>query len=317
MGQPSLSDVHVNKPLTNILVAYMQQQKDFIADQVFPVVPVAKKSDVYFTFPKGEWYRDTAEKRAPGTESAGGGFNVSTDSYNCEIYAKHKNVDDQTRSNQDSPLDLDAAATRFVGQKILLKREVDFVANYFSTGIWSGAADYTPGTLWDASSSTPVENVDSKKEEVRLKHGYMPNRLIVTSDVHSVLKSHPDILDRIKYTQRGIVTEDLLAEVFGVEKYLVARGIKNTAAEGASDSMAGIFGSKDCLLAYAANKPSLYEPSAGYTFAWSQFSGAKAGARTKKFRIETHSSDRIEAEAAWDMKLVAADMGCFFSNVIS
>ena len=49
MAQPTLNDVHVDAILTNISVAYMQDRDNFIADKVFPVIPVDKKSDKFFT----------------------------------------------------------------------------------------------------------------------------------------------------------------------------------------------------------------------------------------------------------------------------
>jgi hypothetical protein len=86
MAQPTRSDVHVNRPLTSISTAYIQDAKDFVASEMFPVVPVEKQSDRYFTYTKADWFRDEMKIRAPGTESAGSGFNVdNTPSYFCDI----------------------------------------------------------------------------------------------------------------------------------------------------------------------------------------------------------------------------------------
>src|ERR1017187_6613169 len=51
MPQPTLQDVHVNRPLTNISVAYLQEAAgvEFVADKAFPAVPVENKSDLYYT----------------------------------------------------------------------------------------------------------------------------------------------------------------------------------------------------------------------------------------------------------------------------
>ena len=68
MPQPNSSNVHVDAVLTNISIAYMQDQSNFIASQVFPEVPVDKQSDKFFVFDKNSWFRDEAQKRAPGTE---------------------------------------------------------------------------------------------------------------------------------------------------------------------------------------------------------------------------------------------------------
>src|SRR5574343_1416849 len=101
--QPSRADVHVNRPLTNISVAFMQNASNFIADRVFPVVPVAKQSDLYFTFDRGAFNRDEMQRRAPGAESAGAVYTVATAPYNCAVWALHKDVADQVRANADSP----------------------------------------------------------------------------------------------------------------------------------------------------------------------------------------------------------------------
>src|SRR5688500_13947638 len=108
MPQPTVSQVHVNGPLTNISVAYIQDQSVFIASRVFPIVPVEKKSDVYYSYTKNDWFRDEAAPRAPSTESAGSGYNVNADSsYNCKRHAIHKDIDDEVRANFDNPLNPD------------------------------------------------------------------------------------------------------------------------------------------------------------------------------------------------------------------
>ena len=74
MPQPTPSDVHVNQPLTNISVAFLQDQEEFISDRVFPNIPVPKNSDRYFQFPKGNWFRTEARERGLSQESAGSGL---------------------------------------------------------------------------------------------------------------------------------------------------------------------------------------------------------------------------------------------------
>ncbi len=52
MPQPSVQDVHVATSLTNIAVAYFQGQDAYVADKVFPIVPVQHQTDVYFVWSK-------------------------------------------------------------------------------------------------------------------------------------------------------------------------------------------------------------------------------------------------------------------------
>lgn len=316
--QPTRSDVHVNKPLTNISIAYIQEAKDFIAGQVFPIVPVAKQSDRYFSYDKDYWFRSSATLRGPSSESAGSGFHIdNTPNYFCNVLAVHQDVDDEVRSNADDPINMDRDSTQYVTQQLMLKREIDFVAKYLKANIWTGDTDFTPGTLWSAAGSNPMQDIDSEKAKVMAKTGYQPNTLVVTEDVFRVLKNNANIVDRIKYTQRGIITEELLAQLFGVEKFLVARAVLNSAAEGQAASMDFLVKNQG-LLVYSAPAPSILKPSGGYIFSWQGLFGAGAfGNRVSSFRMEHLKSDRIEGEMAYDMKQVGADLGVYLTGLIS
>lgn len=319
MPQPTRSDVHVNRPLTNISIAYIQQAQDFVADKVFPIVPVMKQSDRYFVYTKGDWFRTVANKRAPSSESAGSGFHLdNTPSYYADVWAVHKDVDDQTRANADQPLDLDRDATLFVTQNLLLRREIQWMNAFMQPSIWGTDVNVgaTPANQWDATTSDPQAQVDAQKSAIKEQTGKTPNAMVVSSDVFYALRNNKSILDRIKYTQRGIISEDLLATLFGVDKFLVASAVLNTALEGKPDALTYL--SKNlCLLVYANPAPSILQPTGGYIFSWQGLFGAGAqGNRIKTFRMEHLESDRIEGEMAFSMKLVGADLGVLFTNVL-
>jgi hypothetical protein len=320
MTQPSRSDVHVNRPLTNISIAYIQKASDFVADKLFPIVPVTKQSDRYFTYTKDYWFRTNAEKRAPASESAGSGFAIdNTPNYFADVYAHHMDVADQTRANVDDPLNMDRDATLYVTQNLLLKREKSFMAKYMTTGVWQGhtGGDFTPTAKWDLSTSNPMNDIDVLKAEIKSKTGFLPNSLVVSNDTFRALRNNPVVLDRIKYTQRGIISEELLAALFGVEKFLVASAVINSAQEGKTAVM-GFLTSKSFLLAYANPAPSILQPSAGYIFSWQGLFGAGAqGNRIKTFRMEHLEADRVEGEMAYDMKMVGSDLGVYGTAVIS
>lgn len=319
MPQPTTNDVHVDAILTNISVAYIQDQGNFIANQVFPTVPVEKQSDKYFKYTKGDWFRDEAQLRAPSTESAGSGYSLSTDTYSTSVYAFHKDVDDQVRANADNPLNPDRDATTFVTQRMLLRQEIDWNTNYFTTGIWdtdvAGGVDFT---VWsNYTSSDPIEDIETGKSTMLTNTGFMPNTLVLGYDVFRQLRHHPDIVDRIKYTSSEVPAEGILSRLFGVDRVLVTRGIKNSGAEGAADSFAQIHG-KNAALYYVAPSPGLLTPSAGYQFAWRGVSdGMGQNIGISRFRMPELRADRIEAQMAWDYKVVSTDLGYFFSACVA
>ena len=48
-----------------------------------------------------------------------------------------------------------------------------------------------------------------------------PNYIILSPDVFYVLKNHDAIMDRIKYTQKGIITLDWIASLFEVDNVYI------------------------------------------------------------------------------------------------
>lgn len=325
MPQPTLSQVHIDAPLTNISIAYMQSQDNFIANQVFPVVPVDKKSDKFFVYTKNDWFRDEAQRRADATESAGSGYNLTTDSYSADVWAFHKDVGDQTRANSDTPLVPDREATEFVTSRLLLRQEVQFVSDFVKTGVWGtdwAGVSGTPSTnefkQWsDFANSDPIEDIEAGKETILSSTGFMPNTLVLGYQVYRKLRNHPDLVDRIKYTSSNTITTDIMARLFDVERVLVAKAVKATNNEGATGAYSFAYG-KSALLTYSAPNPGLMTPSAGYTFAWRGVSGQLgASIGVSRIRMEHLKADRIEGEVAFANKVTAPDLGFFFNTAVA
>lgn len=319
MPQPTSSDVHVDAILTNISVAYIQNAANFIANRVFPSVPVEKQSDKYFTYTKGDWFRDEAQLRAPATESAGSGYSLSTATYSASVYAFHKDVDDQVRANADQPISPDRDATTFVTQRMLLRQEIDWNSSFFTTGVWdTDVVGGTNFTQWsNYTSSDPITDIETGKSTILSSTGFMPNVLVLGYDAFRQLKHHPEIVDRVKYTSSEVPGEQTLARLFGVDRVLVAQAIKNAGAEGAADSFSLLHG-KNAALYYVAPSPGILTPSAGYQFAWRGVSdGMGANIGISRFRLPELRADRIEAQMAWDYKVISTDLGYFFSSCVA
>lgn len=319
MPQPSAAQVHaVDVPLTNISTAYIQSQDNFIATKVFPVVPVEKKTDKYYTYTKADWFRDEAKPRADATESAGSGYGLSTAGYSCDVFALHKDIGEQTRANADPQLDLDADATRFLTGRMLLRQEIQFVTDAFASSIW--ATDLTPSNLWsDYTASDPIEDIETGKETILSNTGMEANTLVLGYSVFRKLKNHPDIIDRIKYTSQvdgRKVTPELLAAMFDVKRVLVAKAIKNTGIEGETAAYSFTHG-KHALLCHVADSPGLLTPSAGYTFSWRYANALGASVGIVKMPVPLAKADRVEAEVAFDNKIVGTDLGYFFASCVA
>ena len=331
---PSRGDVHVNRPLTNISVAFMQESGVFVAYSVFPNVPVAKQADSYFTFPLGEFSRDEMRERAPGTESAGSGYAISDDNYYARVFALHKDVHDQIRSNEDTPISGDRQATEFLTLQGMINRERRWVDQYFKTDVWTleanGAAARSASfsysstaaedlVYWNNAASTPIEDVRLARTSMLERTGFMPNKMVLGRKVYDILVDHPDIIGRLDRGQTSgpaMTNLEQLAALFEVDRVLVSNSIYNSSGLGEDVSHSFIAG-KHALLVYSPASPGLMTPSCGYTFSWTGFLGAgEAGVRMKRFRMESLESDRVEIQSAYDFKLVSNELGCFFNGIV-
>ena len=323
---PKMQDAHVDRALTNISVSYLQDASAFIADKVFPIVPVKRQSDIYYQYSKADFMRDEAQVRGAGTESAGGDYGVEAqDPYYCRKHAFHKDVTPEERANYDEPLDADKDATDFVSQKMLIRREMQWASSFFKAGIWGTditGVDADPGEnqaiKWNLATSHPIKDVTEAGVKMAGETGYKPNTLVLSPYAFTALKNHEDILDRIKYTQKGIVTADLIGTLFEVDHVHGAWSVVNAAAKGAKESVDFIMG-KHALLCYSNPRPALRNPSAGYIFAWTGLEGAGAyGNRIVRLPMDMLGlgTERIEGEMAFDTKQICKDLGIFFNGIV-
>ncbi len=322
---PVPSELHVDRYLTDLSVSFVQDEKNFVSDKVFPVVPVQKQTDQFVIFERGSFWRDQLKERPLGGRADVADWAFNSGTYRCVERALAYKVDDRQRENTDDPLDPDRAATRLLQSAVAINNDRRWASEYFGTGIWTtDKAGTTDFVKFDAATpDDPVAVIDLAKEDVLKLTAIEPNVLVVGPAVHRVIKNMAIVIDRIKYTQRGIVTEELLAEMFGVKKYIVARSVYNTAKEGQANSFdwtLGTGGEEAMLLVYAPDNPGLEVPSGGYTFAWNNLVNGAAnlmGSAIMRGRDEFAHSDHFEIRSATDIQLVAADLGVFFDDCIT
>jgi hypothetical protein len=317
MANPSLASVHIDGTLSNISTAYFMDTSTFIAGRVAPNVPVGNKTDKYWVYDKNDTLREKALERGPGTESAGGGFRLSTDSYTAKVYAWHVDLDDQTLANADAGLRLEQAAARQCADAILRQLEADWAATWFVPGVWGIDLDGTTNFVkWNAANSTPLEDIETQRVAILAKTGREPNTLVLGARVYSALKNHPDFIERIRYVSDSVVTREIMARLFEVDRIFVANAVQATNLEGETAAYDFMLGNH-AWLGYVAPSPAMEEPSAGYTFTWSEVSdGTAVAVGTTRIQIPERRVVRVESQLAWDIKLTGTDLGAFFETAI-
>ena len=173
----------------------------------------------------------------------------------------------------------------------------------------------------DAESDKSEEKSEDKPEEVsETQEGEgesSDESEQSTEEVAEEYKSESDE-DSPSPSSISLVGVGELRALWKIERILIMDAIVNTADKGQANTHGFIAGDV-ALLVYSAPNPGLMVPSAGYDFNWSGLLGSSGGlgTRVSKFRMEELKSDRVEIEMAFDLKLVAADLGTLFFNVLA
>lgn len=315
MPLPTISDVSpVNALLTDLSVAY-RQDRPAISDIVFPRVTVDLPNGSYFTWNKGDRWRQQMYKRAPGDVFKRGELQNSTDTYLTAQHAmEYKLPDEIRRAGAQNGIGWDMMVTGFLQEQLALEKDLDFATNFMTTSVW-GVGSLGAGK-WSAANSTPVKDVVGAARTIRRAIGSNRNYRLVGvggTIVEQALLGNTDISTRIQYTQAATIDaiRNVIAAALGIDQFIVADREYTTSKEKQTNAFSPVF-DDDFLLVAVPNSPGLEQPAAGYTFEWNDGNGT---VYVEQYRDETVKSDIYRAIEHYQQKKVDGDLGVFFSDV--
>ena len=301
---PFVNQIHVDKPLSNISIKY--RNANLIAMDVFPELQVKKDSDLYYIFDRD--FRLPETNRANKAEARQHSYQLSTSSYVLEEHALVDYISDRDAANYDLG-GMRADVTEELTDKILLRLEKS-VADLFTSTSWSQNVSLSTAQQWSLDTVTfnPIPLMDTAATTVLENSGLAPNFSIVPHSVMIKAKNHSSIIERIKYTQTA-VTEQMLASLFGTEKMLVPKAVIDSGNEGATSTVAAVWGD-NVFVGYKAPRPSVRKASCGYIFRSSQ-------PLAKRWREEKRSSEAIEVGMRYQPKVVASLAGYLLKDALA
>ena len=229
------------------------------------------------------------------------------DSSVAEEHALSDVVPDEEVENADDPLQPAIDATERVTNTILLNREqamVDLATN--ATNYASGFVVTLAGTAqWNNyATSDPIGDVKTGRTKIHDNLFRDPNLIIMGYQVAAKLEDHPSFIERIKYSQLGVTTDELIARVFGISTFLRAGAGKVTSNYGQSETFGYLWG-KDVVMAYVPSSPGRKTPSFGYEFVWSYPDvGVMA---VERWHDEDRVADIIRVRRRYDIKFITVD----------
>jgi hypothetical protein len=335
MAMLTPASVHIDQPLNNLTIAYLQNTTGFVSDKVFPRVSVAKKTDKYYIYDRDQFNRvGEVQERAPRTRAPRVGMKLSQDSYTTKVYSLGQDYDFETIANEDEALDIKAAGAAQLSQLLMIDREVKWADTYFKGGVWgtdwdgvSGAPTTNQVRQWnDYTNSNPIVDVMNIRRAMQLKSGgFKPNKMVIGKEVRDILINHPVILGRLNggatVTNTALVTDAKLAEIFEISEFMVMEAVKNSSKEGVAESNAFI-GGKAVGMFYTPPAAGKMVASSGYTFTWDELENASGYGITVKtytgdFLAIEGIAEAVEVNMAYDHKVVASELGAFIDTVVA
>lgn len=324
MATASGKDIKFDIPLSNLATeAFAEGVEQFVADQLFPSVNVARQSDKYYTITKNPFLRvpGTTALRAPGTSAKKIEWEISSDSFFAKNYALSNELPLEDLANADIAVGLRENSTRLVVNQLRRDQEVR-IANMVTSISNMGSGVVLSGTTkWsNYTTSDPIAAVNTGHAFIRQTTGLIANTLLLDYDTMQIVRRHPVLLDLYKYTQGGQLTNNELASVFGVSNVLIGMGIKENQIEGASASSITNIWSNCAILAYVAGSGELglQAKSLGVRFQWRDpIYPSDFGVMRK---VMNEAGDRhveiIEAGHFQDEKIIAPNLGYAITSTL-
>jgi hypothetical protein len=179
-------------------------------------------------------------------------------------------VADEDIENSQAPTDPLTDATEHLTELLLVNKEIEAKTILTDTAQMTQNVTLTgPDQFNDFDNSDPFSVFEQGKQTVHAATHKEVNRVGIPKQVWDKLKYHPAFLEKVKYTQRGQITPDLLAALLEVDQVIIMKAGYNTTREGQTDAMGYIWG-KDIVMAHVADKLTGKTLSLGLNYQWSK-----------------------------------------------
>lgn len=327
-----IGDQYIDSFLTTYSESFFLDASDYLSTSVATVIPVQAQSGSFVTYPRSYFLRDEMAPRPHGGAPVQVRYSLGKGSYVVDEYGAEHYIDDRDRARSALPgVSLDQNATRLLTTKALVRRDRQWASTFFKPGVWTtdltGVASGTPSATeflrWDQAGSDPMRDVMLAADALGKGTGRRPNTLVLGANVLTSLLLSPALVERVKYTMGGILTTAILAQMFGVERVVVARSVYNSAPENGvgpdAENIEYIVDADSAWLGYVERTVGMDAPTAVAMFVWTGLEGGLANAQggvIRRGRDDRAKSDWFQITDAMQYQALAPDLGVFFSKAI-
>ena len=301
---PGSQIVHLDQYLTNVAIGY--SQPGLIAEQMAHVVPVKKQSDLYRIYDT-EAMRPVNDLRAPKATPNKIDWTYSEDSYFCREHALRTEITPEELANADSDLDLFSDAAIRLKGKLQTGLEASMAAIVaLATTYKAGVTRVVPAIKWDAANAVPAEDMSGVRQGIFDLCGRYPNTAVMGTAMREKLKANPAALGYFQYVSGGLLTDDQLKNLLGVDRVLIGPGQKITSKKGQVDTRASIWNDDRIMFLYVSpNLAATDDPSSLALFNWNAPHGGNRNISIEKWWNQDNKVWVVDAMWHWVIKELA------------
>lgn len=317
-------DLHIDTHLTQIAINY--RPMGMIADQIAPIVRVAKQSNRYPIWSRGDALRVPKDKRSPGVEANKIVRNVSSDTYFADNYALKTGLTIEDIENADEVFrsQLAEGNTQFLVSQLMLAYEKRVASLVTSTSNVGSSSTVTSAWTEHANgNSNPLGDCWTALYNIEDATSIKANSAVWGNKAWREFRQHADVID-ILYGNAAAppgstryASQEQARAIFDLDRFLVGGVYENTDEEGQSDNTPTLSSMWDdeALFYFAPLAPSLNDPSFLYSFRWNRPGLANMTVERHPFDSKTKSQE-IEVGYYQDEKIVTSDLG-FLLNAVN
>lgn len=262
---------YVDQTLTDLSQKWSNSSGDFIAEQLFPVITVDQPTGKYWAYNKDNLRAGgtNVDLRTGRSKTAEVTFGKSLKDFGpLQEHALKDFITSDEYKFTDSPLNIETDVVDNLNEVMTLSEEISLATMLRNTSIITQNTTLSGTSQWsDYTNSSPFSDIKSAILQARANSFKAPNTITFSQDVWLALVDHPDLLDRIKWANLGVVTEADFLRLFapyGIQRVLVGRAMYDTVTEGQTSVIGSVWG-KDVVLSYTTSAPGLRTVNGGYT----------------------------------------------------
>lgn len=325
MAQPSTTNF---EPREDLGLRYeefdlVMNQNSFVAHRIMPLLPRGRSSGKYPRVKLDQLLQNLDTTRNPDGTYKRSMREFSDDNYETRERGLEAVLDDRTIERYDDLIDAETFEGQVIENSLLMDYERT-VANYlFNTTTFAGRTNAV-GTAWSTiATATPVADINTVINTVRLACGVKPNALVINDVVFRNLIRCATIIDNLKFqgfkdARPGEISQQALAISLNIDEVIVAEGLYNTKEAGVTPVLADIWANGFALVARVAKTRNPLERCIGRTIMWDRegaTDGERMGVIAETYYEDSRRGGVLRRRTDWGLKSLQLECGYLLTGV--